>query len=83
MPSLKLLKQYDLQPFVAVRNAVIAGNYLELTKALEEKQSFFIQAGIYLILEKLKIVTFRNLFKKTALILGTHQLPIEVRCMFQ
>jgi len=77
MPSLKLLKQYDLQPFVAVRNAVISGNYLMLTQALEENQSFFIQAGIYLILEKLKIITFRNLFKKTALILGTHQLPIE------
>jgi len=77
MPSLKLLKQYDLQPFVAVRNAVISGNYLMLTEALQANQSFFIQAGIYLILEKLKIVTFRNLFKKTALILGTHQLPIE------
>lgn len=77
MPSLKLLKQYDLEPFVAVRNSVISGNYLMLTKALEENQSFFIKVGIYLILEKLKIITFRNLFKKTALLLGTHQLPIE------
>ena len=27
-------------------------------------QGFFIQCGVYLILEKLKIITYRNLFKK-------------------
>lgn len=78
MPTIKLLKQYNLQPFIDVRSAVIAGNLLELTKALDTHQIFFIKAGIFLILEKLKIITYRNLFKKTSLILGTHQLPIEV-----
>jgi len=77
MPSVKLLKQYELVPFVAVRNAVISGNLLMLTRALEKNQAFFIKVGIYLVLEKLKIITFRNLFKRTAFILGTHQLPID------
>jgi len=77
MPTIKLLKQYNLQPFIDVRAAVVAGNLLELTKALDTHQIFFIKAGIFLILEKLKIITYRNLFKKTSLILGTHQLPIE------
>ena len=82
MPSLKMLKCYNLEPFVNVRNAVISGNLLNLTKALDNSQSFFIKAGIYLILEKLKILTYRNLFKKTCLLLGTHQLPIEVGSLF-
>lgn len=77
MPSIKLLKRNNLLPFVDVRNAVSSGNLLLLMKALDDHQTFFIKSGIYLILEKLKIITYRNLFKKTALILATHQLPIE------
>ncbi|XP_004207156.2 PCI domain-containing protein 2 isoform X1 [Hydra vulgaris] len=77
MPSLKLLKRYNLHPFIDVRNSVVCGNLLALTKALDEHQAFFIKAGIYLILEKLKIITYRNLFKRISLILNTHQLSIE------
>lgn len=82
MPNVKVLKRYSLLPFSEVRSAVIAGDLLSLSKALDKHQAFFIRAGIYLILEKLKIITYRNLFKKTALILGTHQLPIEVLLTF-
>ena len=82
MPSLKLLKRYKLQPFIDVRNAVVHGNLLLLTKALDDHQTFFIKAGIYLILEKLKIITYRNLFKRISLILNTHQLAIEVVFLF-
>jgi hypothetical protein len=41
-----------------------SGNLLSLNKALEKNEAFFIKCGIYLILEKLKIITYRNLFKK-------------------
>ena len=77
MPTLKLLKRYDLVPFVDVKEAVVSGNLLLLNEALEKHQTFFIKAGIYLILEKLKVITYRNLFKKTSLLAGTHQIPIE------
>lgn len=41
-----------------------SGNLLSLNNALEKNEAFFIKCGIYLILEKLKIITYRNLFKK-------------------
>ena len=40
------------------------GNLLQLNEALNRNEAFFIKFGIYLILEKLKIITYRNLFKK-------------------
>ena len=40
------------------------GNLKELDETLHEHQHFFIKCGIFLMLEKLKIVTYRNLFKK-------------------
>jgi len=77
MPSKKLLVKYGLDQFIDVAKAVCVGNLLLLNQALEQHQTFFIRAGIYLILEKLKIITYRNLFKKTCLLLNTHQLPID------
>lgn len=40
------------------------GNLLLLNEALSKHETFFIRCGIFLILEKLKIITYRNLFKK-------------------
>lgn len=40
------------------------GNLLLLHEALSRHEAFFIRCGIFLILEKLKIITYRNLFKK-------------------
>lgn len=41
-----------------------SGNLRLLNEALRTNESFFIKCGIYLILEKLKIITYRNLIKK-------------------
>ena len=40
------------------------GNLLLFTQALEKDEAFFIHFRIYLILEKLKMIVYRNLFKK-------------------
>ncbi|KAK2153168.1 hypothetical protein LSH36_305g03077 [Paralvinella palmiformis] len=77
MPKQQLLKKYDLLQFSDVTTAVSCGNLLLLNEALQKNEEFFIKCGIYLILEKLKIITYRNLFKKVALILNTHQMPIS------
>ncbi len=53
------------------------GNLLGLNEAMEENEKFFIGCGIFLILEKLKIITYRNLFKKVHLVLKTHQMPVK------
>lgn len=68
MPDLILLRKYELQQFSEVVKAVSSGNLLQLNAAMEHHEAFFIRCGIYLILEKLKIITYRNLFKKVYLI---------------
>ncbi|XP_073412963.1 PCI domain-containing protein 2 [Dendrobates tinctorius] len=77
MPTIQLLKKYDLMQFADVTKAVRDGNLLLLTEALTKHETFFIRCGIFLILEKLKIITHRNLFKKVYLLLRTHQLSLD------
>ncbi|KAH6938345.1 hypothetical protein HPB50_008851 [Hyalomma asiaticum] len=64
MPSEALLRKYDLMQFAEVVSAVTEGNLMRLDKALAANEDFFIKNGIYLILERLKVITYRNLFKK-------------------
>ncbi|CAG2175819.1 unnamed protein product, partial [Oppiella nova] len=78
MPSDHLLDKYRLQEFAPVIEAVKAGNVRRLDDALEANAQFFWGNGIYLILEKLKIIAFRNICKKVALIVDTHQIHIQV-----
>ncbi|RVE75148.1 hypothetical protein OJAV_G00013860 [Oryzias javanicus] len=77
MPTQQLLRKYDLMQFSDVTKGVSEGNLLLLNEALSEHETFFIRCGIFLILEKLKIITYRNLFKKVYLLLKTHQLPLD------
>ncbi|XP_067848567.1 PCI domain-containing protein 2 isoform X1 [Heptranchias perlo] len=77
MPTVQLLRKYDLLQFSDVTKAVGEGNLLLLNEALVKHEAFFIRCGIFLILEKLKIITYRNLFKKVYLLLRTHQLPLD------
>uniref|UniRef100_A0A4W3J0D2 PCI domain-containing protein 2 n=1 Tax=Callorhinchus milii TaxID=7868 RepID=A0A4W3J0D2_CALMI len=77
MPTVQLLRKYDLLQFSDVTKAVSEGNLLLLNEALTKHEIFFIRCGIFLILEKLKIITYRNLFKKVYLLLKTHQLPLD------
>ncbi|GAB5566492.1 PCI domain-containing protein 2 isoform X1 [Prionailurus iriomotensis] len=64
MPTIELLRKYHLMQFAEVTKAVSEGNLLLLNEALTKHETFFIRCGIFLILEKLKIITYRNLFKK-------------------
>uniref|UniRef100_A0AC11B2J3 PCI domain containing 2 n=1 Tax=Ovis aries TaxID=9940 RepID=A0AC11B2J3_SHEEP len=77
MPTIELLKKYHLMQFAEVTRAVSEGNLLLLNEALAAHETFFIRCGIFLILEKLKIITYRNLFKKVYLLLKTHQLSLD------
>ncbi|XP_014675389.1 PREDICTED: PCI domain-containing protein 2-like [Priapulus caudatus] len=77
MPSVAVLKRMDLMQFHDIAQAVRQGNLLQLNAALVKHEAFFIKCGIFLILEKLKVITYRNLFKKVSCVLKTHQLPIE------
>ncbi|RXM36918.1 PCI domain-containing protein 2 [Acipenser ruthenus] len=77
MPTNQLLRKYDLLQFADVTKAVSEGNLMLLNDALAKHEAFFIRCGIFLILEKLKIITYRNFFKKVYQLLKTHQLPLD------
>jgi len=77
MPKQSLLSKYDLGQFSGVMEAVKEGNVFKLSQALEEHEKTFIKWGIFLILEKLKIITYRTLFKKVTLLMKSHQISVE------
>eukprot|EP01137_Pigoraptor_chileana_P034980 Opistho-2@28319 len=77
LPTEALLRKYGLFQFVDIVRAVRTGNLLLLNNALRLHQAFFVQRGIYLILEKLKTIVYRNLFKRVHLICGTNKLPLS------
>lgn len=77
MPKQKLLEKYSLMEFWELMEAVRNGDLRNLEKVMEKHETFYIAAGIYLIVEKLKMIAYRNLFKKVYLVLNLHQIPIQ------
>lgn len=63
-PQRLLLEKYKMMQFQGLIEATRAGNLQNFNRALEENQDFFIRKGIFLILEKLKLFVYRNLFRK-------------------
>ncbi|XP_030837587.1 PCI domain-containing protein 2 isoform X2 [Strongylocentrotus purpuratus] len=77
MPKTSLLEKYDLMQFADIAKATKTGDLRLLTSAMSKNEAFFIKCGVYLIIEKLQTITYRNLFKKVQLMLNTHQVPID------
>ncbi|XP_067007037.1 PCI domain-containing protein 2 [Anabrus simplex] len=77
MPTKGVLEKYDLLQFWEVTEAVKQGNIMQLNKVMQRHEPFFIKFGIYLILEKLKCITVRNLFKRVHDMLKIHHIPVS------
>ncbi|KAJ8974556.1 hypothetical protein NQ317_007327 [Molorchus minor] len=77
IPSKKVLEKYDVVQFWDLVQAVCQGNLKRFDELMDMHETFFIKCGIYLIVDKLKIIAYRNLFRKVYLILNTHQIPVE------
>jgi len=76
-PKKSLLEKYKLHQFVDIVQSIKSGNIKLFNQCLTAHQNFFISKGIYLILEKLKIIVYRNLFKKVFLMnTGGNKIPI-------
>ncbi|XP_032685717.1 PCI domain-containing protein 2 isoform X1 [Odontomachus brunneus] len=77
MPKQSVLQKYNLMEFWELMESVKKGDLRSLEKVMAKHEAFFIGAGIYLIVEKLKLIAYRNLFKKVYLVLHTHQIPVQ------
>ncbi|XP_050084527.1 PCI domain-containing protein 2 homolog [Anopheles aquasalis] len=77
MPRKEVLERYNVPQFHDLAAAVREGNVRRFDETIARHELFFISAGIYLIVQKLKILTYRNLCRKVHLLLGVHQLDME------
>lgn len=64
MPTKEILEKYELLPMWYIANAVRRGRVDELTNTMNEYRVLLCKFRIYTIVEKLRIITYRNLFKK-------------------
>lgn len=77
MPKDEVLQKYDVMQFQELTIAIKEGNVRKFDECLQKHESFLIKCGIYLVVEKLKFMVYRNLFKRVYLIKQTHQLDLD------
>lgn len=68
LPQPRLLTVSGLKHLHGLVLAVKKGNVKDLTSELEQNQTYFIERGLYLILDRLKLIAYRNLFRRVVLI---------------
>jgi len=76
LPTKALLQRYDLLLFHDLALALKAGNVNRFDEIVRDQELVLIRSGIYLLVEKLKFLVYRNLFKKVFAIRQTHQLDM-------
>lgn len=64
MPKHDVLEKYNVLQFHELTCALKEGNVQKFDDVIQRHESFFIECGIYLIVEKLKTIAYRNLFKR-------------------
>ncbi|KAG2386280.1 hypothetical protein C9374_002726 [Naegleria lovaniensis] len=63
-PTQTLCEKYDLMEFMELSKACRTGDLRTYRRCLAENMNFFINDGTYLILEKIKVVVYRNLLRR-------------------
>lgn len=77
MPRKEKMATYNIIQFYELSCALKQGNIRLFDEVMQKYEEFFINTGIYIIVEKLKIIAYRNLFKKVYLLLQTHQIDLQ------
>lgn len=60
----------DYLEYVPITDAIIRGDFVVFEKAIQRFQKLWIKRGIYLVMEKMRILVWRNFLKRTVAILG-------------
>ena len=80
MPSQKVATEYGLNVLVDIGEAVERGDLRSFNNLVQRQRPTFIRLGVYLVIEQLKIVVYRNLFKRIQRIADSTRLSLH---MFQ
>jgi len=76
-PTHKLLAKYSLKEFEEIVEGIQKGDMRTFSNGLAKHQELFIRRGTYLLLEKCKILCYRNLLKRVYTVLGERpQIPL-------
>jgi hypothetical protein len=67
-PHPLLLERYNLPELAALALAVRRGDLRSFNATMEAHQVAFVRQGLFLVLEKLKLLVYRNLFKRVCMI---------------
>ncbi|KAJ3438489.1 pci domain-containing protein [Anaeramoeba flamelloides] len=78
VPSKKLLIKYPIPQFKGIVESYISGNVNEFSNCIIKNQKFFIQKGIFLILENAKFIVYRNLFYRTYKISNINKINFSI-----
>lgn len=79
-PPKSLLIKYGMDGYINLIRSCAVGDLKTFSKELEKNQIYWIKNGTYLILERSKIIAYRNFFKKVYLILQESfdsKIPLE------
>jgi hypothetical protein len=60
----------DYPEYIPLTEAIIKGNFKTFEKVIQRYQKLWIKRGIYLVMERMRILVWRNFIKRTASILG-------------
>ncbi len=77
MPSAKVASEYGFHEFVNLGEAVRKGDNMAFQKIIDENQTIFIQHGIYLVLEYVRMISYRNLFRRIYLLQNNTKLLLS------
>jgi hypothetical protein len=76
-PPLALLQKYDLLQYAGLSRAIRCGNVRAFNAELEAHRDFFVNRGVYLLLEKLKLTAYLNLIHRIQIVADTNKLPLR------
>lgn len=76
LPKQEVASRYHLPELFSLGQAVKAGDIKTFENVLEQHQVSFIRIGVYLVLEQVKLLVFRNLVRRVYLICGNTRLNL-------
>eukprot|EP00127_Corallochytrium_limacisporum_P001279 Clim_evm4s49 gene=Clim_evmTU4s49 len=78
MPKERLLEKYGLKDlFWELTKALVAGNVPAFEALITRREQEFVRNGTYLLLEKLKMLAFRNLVRRVHQVLDSNHVPLS------
>ena len=77
MPSQKVATDYGLNTLVDIGEAVQRGDLRSFNSLVQQNRPTFIRLGVYLVIEQIKTVVYRNLFKRIQQITESTRLSVH------